>query len=64
MADTVTEVKTILVLLVLNIVLPTLDTFTDFNLVVKLYRGGYICGYHYNYHRDDYKKCDILDKLM
>ena len=34
------EVVTILVLLVLNIALPNLDTFTDFNLVVKLYTGA------------------------
>ena len=34
------EVKTILVLLVLNIALPTLDTVTDINLVYKLYRGA------------------------
>ena len=32
---------TISVILVLNIVLPTLDTFTDINLVNKLYRGGH-----------------------
>ena len=31
---------TISVILVLNIVLPTLDTFTDINLVIKLYRGA------------------------
>ena len=31
---------TILIILVLNIALPTLDTFTDINLVVKLYRGA------------------------
>ena len=34
------EAKTILVLLVLNIALPTLDTGTDINLVYKLYRGA------------------------
>ena len=34
------EVVTILVLLVLNIALPTLDTWTDINLVIKLYRGA------------------------
>ena len=33
------EVKSILILLVLNIALPTVDTFTDINLVYKLYRG-------------------------
>ena len=36
-------VKTILLLLVLNIVLPTLDTGTDLNLVVKLYQGARGC---------------------
>ena len=43
------EVKTILILLVLNIGLPTLDTVTDINLVVKLYRGAQYCpgaGHH------------------
>ena len=58
MAEKVMEVKTILVLLVLNIVLPTLDTFTDFNLVVKLYRG-FPC-FHVSYdhpERVDYEKC-------
>ena len=34
------EVKTILIILAFNIALPTLDTFTDINLVVKLYRGA------------------------
>ena len=37
----VMEVKTILIILVFNIALPTLDTFTDINLVVKLYRGAW-----------------------
>ena len=36
-------VKTILVVLVLNILLPTLDSYTDINLVVKLYRGAHYC---------------------
>lgn len=35
------EVSTILTLLVLNILLPTLDTFTDINLVAKLYHGSH-----------------------
>ena len=48
------EKKTILILLVLNIALPTLDTFTDINLVVKLYRGAHYC---YNDNWDDYTKC-------
>ena len=34
------EVKTILIILVLNIALPTLDSFTDTNLVVKLFLGA------------------------
>ena len=34
------EVVTILVLLVLNIALPTLDIVTDINLVIKLFRGA------------------------
>ena len=33
------EVATILTILILNIFLPTLDTATDINLVVKLYVG-------------------------
>ena len=33
------DLMTILVLLVLNIALPTLDTFTDINLVIKLFRA-------------------------
>ena len=37
------DVKTILVLLVLNIALPTLDTFIHINLVYKLYRGAHYC---------------------
>ena len=54
------EVVSILVLLVLNIALPTLDTFTDFNLVVKLYREAHYCEHRYNshYERDDYDKCN------
>ena len=51
--------KTILVLLVLNIALPTLDTWTDVNLVYKLYRGAQGCEYRSTGHpqRDDYFKC-------
>ena len=33
------EVKSILIILALNIILPTADIVTDINLVVKLYRG-------------------------
>ena len=33
------EVITILVIVVFNLILPTLDTATDINLVYKLYRG-------------------------
>ena len=34
------ELASILTILILNIVLPTLDTATDINLVVKLYVGA------------------------
>ena len=34
------EVASILTVLVLNIFLPTLDTFTDIILVTKLYNGA------------------------
>ena len=53
------DVITILVLLVLNIALPTLDTFTDINLVIKLYRGAQYCDRSDDYLRvrDDYEKC-------
>ena len=47
------EVKTILIILVLNIALPTLDTWTDINLVIKLYRGAHYCDYPHH----DYEKC-------
>ena len=49
------EKKTILIIVALSILLPTLDTFTDINLVVKLYRGAHYCEYA-NTH-DDYHKC-------
>ena len=54
------EVKTILVLLVLNIALPTLDTFTDINLVLKLYSGAHYCEDRSDGpdERDDYLNCD------
>ena len=53
------EVKTILIIVALNIILPTLDTFTDINLVYKLYRGAQACQYRSDGHpeRDDYEKC-------
>ena len=55
------EVVTILITLVLNIALPTLDTFTDINLVIKLYRGAQYCEYRFYGHpeRDDYNKCRV-----
>ena len=34
------EVKSILIILALNIILPTIDILTDINLVYKLYRGA------------------------
>ena len=37
------EVKTILIILVLSVALPTLDTFTDINLVYQLFRGAQNC---------------------
>lgn len=55
------EVVTILVLLVLNILLPTLDTVTDINLVIKLYRGAQYCvfpSYSDIISDDDYNKCE------
>ena len=36
----VASLATILTVLVLNILLPTIDTFTDINLVTKLYNGA------------------------
>ena len=52
------EMKTILILLVLNIALPTLDTVTDINLVIKLFRGAQYCDYdNYRSEYDNYKKC-------
>ena len=53
------ETKIILILLVLNIALPTLDTVTDINLVVKLYRGAHYCGSDPDdpYHYEDMTKC-------
>ena len=51
------EVVSILILLVLNIALPTLDTFTDINLVVKLYRGAQYCGWERN-RDEEFWKCD------
>ena len=36
------EVGSILTVLVLNIFLPTLDTFTDIILVTKLYNGAHM----------------------
>ena len=50
------EVKTILIILVFNITLPTLDTVTDINLVVKLYRGAQYCD-PAPHLIDDYEKC-------
>ena len=52
------EVKTILILLVLNIALPTLDTVTDINLVIKLFRGAHVCDYGHYDGGPEYKKCE------
>ena len=35
--------KTVLIILGLNIILPTADVFTDLRLIWKLYRGGPVC---------------------
>ena len=35
------ELATILTIVVLSILLPTADVFTDLNLIVKLYSGGH-----------------------
>ena len=58
------DVKTILIILALNIGLPNLDTLTDINLILKLYRGSQCkypsqCEFRYRGHpeRDDYEKC-------
>ena len=52
------EVKTILVLFVLNIALPTLDTFTDSILVYKLFRGAHFCiEYHPECSKDPVSFC-------
>ena len=48
------EVMTIMIIIVLNIALPTLDTFTDIILVGKLYRGVQSCVYDGG---PDYKEC-------
>ena len=50
------EIKTIGLLLVLNIALPTWDTWGDINLVFKLFRGAQYCD------SDDYLKC-YKDKI-
>ena len=47
------EVVPILILLVLNIALPTLDIVTDINLVIKLYSGFHYCVNNYNECRKD-----------
>ena len=57
--DRVMEVKTILIILVLNIALPTLDTVTDINLVLKLYRKAHFCASDdLDSANHDYRKCN------
>ena len=53
------EKKSILIIVILSILLPTLDTFTDIKLVYKLYRGAQYCDYKIDYDNeyDNYKKC-------
>ena len=55
------EVTTILTIVVLNIVLPTADVFTDMNLAIRLYTPPPRCKY-YNWNSGDtlrgiYEKC-------
>ena len=47
------EVASILTVLVLNIFLPTLDTYTDIRLVTKLYNGA--DGYDWNWETREYE---------
>ena len=50
------EVKTILTILVLNILLPTADVFTDINLVVKLYNSPPDCVNYPSYGGDENRR--------
>ena len=52
----VMEVMSILIVVALNIILPTLDTFSDINLVYKLYRGAHECDQNYR-NQSYYWKC-------
>ena len=62
MAMTKLEIgKTVLIILVLNIILPTADVFTDLRLIEKLYRGVPMCNddtERINHDEDEYRKCD------
>ena len=52
--------KTVLIILVLNIILPTADVVTDLRLIVKLYRGVPVCNRWtegIRRDRDEYRKC-------
>ena len=52
--------KTILLILVINIFLPTLDTVADIKLVYNLFRGAHYCDDRYRTHPDysyDYQQC-------
>ena len=49
------EVKTILVILVFNIALPTLDTVTDISLLIKLFRVVHVCEFDGG---PDFQKCE------
>ena len=55
------EVKTILIILALNILLPTADVFTDIILVVKLYTPPPACEYYYS-DRDGERLRGIYEK--
>ena len=54
------EVATILTIVVLNIMLPTLDVFTDINLAIKLYKPQPGCVWYYS-SRDGQRLSDLSD---
>ena len=49
------KLKMILRIMLLNIVLPTVDVFTDLLMTIKLFTGGYDCSSQGDY--EDYDKC-------
>ena len=55
------KLKMILRILLLNIVLPTVDVFTDLLMTIKLFTGGYDCSSQGDY--EDYDKClNVTDR--